>query len=335
MEFLFQNFWIALLAVTVLNAFWMRKRSEVYAQQHPSLIPGYKKLFKYFLIFGSIPWLIMGTGNLTGLTSLTHEYLNPASGNPIVLLFHLLIVSYWILGGLWIFFNNGAAFIERHPGFFNKKLPFNTSAVNQRVIKGTWIVMVVGGILGEIMMWWPKNKSTTIHAMNGEFQLVYDFGECYPHLTSLIPLAISVLGLGIAWFHKKYIDPANKSKAPTRQKGIVLGMIIGSISGILFVFLTFTSLSEYFTTRAIYVDQKYLTIEGTVSNYHPMPSSGHDTERFDVDSVHFKYSDFGLSNYGYNNAASHGGAIRDSLYVRIGYFAKGSTNVILRLEVRN
>lgn len=61
-----------------------------------------------------------------------------------------------------------------------------------------------------------------------------------------------------------------------------------------------------------------------------MPESGHDSERFDV--IPFEFSDYDASDYGYNNAASKGGAIKEQLHVRITYFYNGDKNVILRLE---
>jgi len=65
-----------------------------------------------------------------------------------------------------------------------------------------------------------------------------------------------------------------------------------------------------------------------------MPYGGHDTERFDVNGIHFEYSDFMEGDYGYNNAASCGGAIKEGLKVRIGYFNNGNKNVILKLETQ-
>ena len=69
-------------------------------------------------------------------------------------------------------------------------------------------------------------------------------------------------------------------------------------------------------------------VEGVVENFHPMPKSGHDTERFEVNGVHFSYSDYVMSP-GFNNTASHGGPIRDGLRVRICH----NSGDILRLEV--
>ena len=69
-------------------------------------------------------------------------------------------------------------------------------------------------------------------------------------------------------------------------------------------------------------------VEGVVENFHPMPKSGHDTERFEVNGVGFSYSDY-IMSAGFNNTASHGGPIREGLPVRICHEAGD----ILRLEI--
>lgn len=91
-------------------------------------------------------------------------------------------------------------------------------------------------------------------------------------------------------------------------------------------------IKDYFKTKQVFDNKLYKIVEGRVCNYHPMPISGHDTERFDVNGIHFAFSDGDISDYGYNNAAINGGAIKDSLYVQISYFYNGTRNVILKLE---
>ena len=56
--------------------------------------------------------------------------------------------------------------------------------------------------------------------------------------------------------------------------------------------------------------------EGVVSDFHPMPYSGHEMEWFVVDGKRFEYSDFIVSP-GFNNTASHGGPILQGVYVRV------------------
>jgi len=70
-------------------------------------------------------------------------------------------------------------------------------------------------------------------------------------------------------------------------------------------------------------------VEGVVTNFHPMPYSGHANESFMVNGVQFEYSDYDVTA-GFNNTASHGGPIREGLVVRI-WHSKGR---ILRLDIK-
>ena len=83
-------------------------------------------------------------------------------------------------------------------------------------------------------------------------------------------------------------------------------------------------------TRALR-DGTAQVVEGTVEDFHPMPASGHDTERFTVKGVRFEYSDF-IVTAGFNNTSSHGGPMRPGLPVRIHYVGD-KRPVILKLEV--
>jgi len=69
-------------------------------------------------------------------------------------------------------------------------------------------------------------------------------------------------------------------------------------------------------------------VEGVVQDFVPMPYQGHATESFTVKGIRFAYSDYIVTS-GFNNTASHGGPIRQGLYVRIWY----SGNDILKLQI--
>jgi hypothetical protein len=84
----------------------------------------------------------------------------------------------------------------------------------------------------------------------------------------------------------------------------------------------------YARARNSYVKGQYSVVEGPVTNFHPMPYSGHQDETFSVNGVQFSYSDFELVPC-FNNTSSHGGPIREGLRVRIAY----SGNCILRLVI--
>jgi hypothetical protein len=74
---------------------------------------------------------------------------------------------------------------------------------------------------------------------------------------------------------------------------------------------------------------QFSVVEGRVSNFRPMPYTGHAAESFTVNGLLFSYSDFDKSKCGFRNTASHGGPIREGLQVRIAAHA----GRILKLEV--
>lgn len=69
-------------------------------------------------------------------------------------------------------------------------------------------------------------------------------------------------------------------------------------------------------------------VEGRVSNFQPMPPSGHAMEHFCVNADCFSYSDYVITG-GFNNTSSHGGPIREGLPVRVTFVG----NSIIKLEV--
>jgi hypothetical protein len=76
-------------------------------------------------------------------------------------------------------------------------------------------------------------------------------------------------------------------------------------------------------------------IEGVVTNFDPMPQSGHKHESFSVNNIYFEYSDFNKIE-GFNKTKSHGGPINgngDSL--RITYYTFDNNNYIVKLEIKN
>ena len=83
--------------------------------------------------------------------------------------------------------------------------------------------------------------------------------------------------------------------------------------------------SDAFTA---YQKGAYQTVDGVVTDFHPMPWEGHQDECFSVQNQRFCYSDYEIAP-GFHNATSHGGPIHAGLPVRIAY----RDGRILRLEV--
>ena len=78
---------------------------------------------------------------------------------------------------------------------------------------------------------------------------------------------------------------------------------------------------------------KCTIVEGTVTDFEPMPFGGHKSERFTVNGVPFAFSDF-VDTGGFNQTRSHGGPIQPGSQLRICYLPKGrDNNLIIRLEI--
>ena len=95
---------------------------------------------------------------------------------------------------------------------------------------------------------------------------------------------------------------------------------------------TGTFASTYLDYRAMThaLDQgRYEVVEGPVTDFVPGPENGHGNESFSVQGRRFAYAD-AVVVAGFHRTTSHGGPIRQGLYVRIAY----SGSEILRLEVR-
>lgn len=86
--------------------------------------------------------------------------------------------------------------------------------------------------------------------------------------------------------------------------------------------------SQYWSMKSAMRDPRFSTVEGTVSQFPPMPYTGHALERFCVQDTCFEYSDYVVTS-GFNNTTSHGGPTRDGLRVRIAHVRRK----IIRLEV--
>jgi len=95
----------------------------------------------------------MGFGIISGLANGMFDYFNPKSMNSIVLVFHFSIIVLWVLSIWWIYFKQGAEFIEKHPGFIQVQSFGKRSNVTAKQIKLFYPLMLAGGIAGMVMMW--------------------------------------------------------------------------------------------------------------------------------------------------------------------------------------
>jgi hypothetical protein len=153
MPIVFKYAWILFVIVTCANALSYKYKSKKYIAENPDLKEGYDTIFKNFILYGNIPWLIIGMGCLTGSTSSLFDAFNPRALNPFVLAFHGSIVLIWILLVRFIYFKGGAEFLEKHPGLLRKNSFSGNPNVTAAQIKWFFPIALLGGIIGMAMMW--------------------------------------------------------------------------------------------------------------------------------------------------------------------------------------
>jgi hypothetical protein len=73
---------------------------------------------------------------------------------------------------------------------------------------------------------------------------------------------------------------------------------------------------------------KSLMTEGCLQGFHPMPASGHDTERLRINGLQFAYSDYVITP-GFHQTESHGGPVHADSRLRLSYIGPE----IVKLEV--
>src|SRR5688572_26838298 len=115
-KLILDNFWIFLILATVVNAFLLKIRFRKFIDEQPDLQDGYDKLFKGYLVYLNIPWIVMGGGMVFGKVSSFFSFFRPMEGNPYVLAFHITVIFLSILSVWWLYFKGGAEFLAKYPG---------------------------------------------------------------------------------------------------------------------------------------------------------------------------------------------------------------------------
>jgi hypothetical protein len=153
------------------------------------------------------------------------------------------------------------------------------------------------------------------------FVLVYqiDISDLYRMLAIAVFLAFVVVGALCAAFVKVAFG-----KEGNRWYSMVLAAIVVYVIGA-FVPL----LRSYIENINLVSSKRFSYVEGAVTNFVPMPYNGHADESFTVNGVSFSYTDYSFVP-GFHNTASHGGPIREGLYVHIWHIG----NEITKLEIR-
>lgn len=98
-----------MLAVVTFNYFKVTRDLELRSEGPRPLSDKTKTYLARFAIAASLPWVVMGAGQILGSTPSLWYYFRPQDGNPFVLVWFALIFLLWCVYAWWIFFAGGAA----------------------------------------------------------------------------------------------------------------------------------------------------------------------------------------------------------------------------------
>lgn len=153
MIYILKHFWIAFILVNIINHFIGKQRIKKYIDQNPNLQAGYDRIFNTKLIFGNIPWLIMGIADFSGYTQSIFDFFRPKDMNPFVLVFHAYVITLLLLMAGWVYFKQGAEFLAQHPGIITVNKTGKSSEPGAKEIKLFLAFSLVGGFAAIIIMW--------------------------------------------------------------------------------------------------------------------------------------------------------------------------------------
>jgi hypothetical protein len=138
-------FWAALIVVTCVNAAVWWRRAQPVLEQQPERREGFRRLIRGWLIYGNIPWIVMGFGIVFGGVPSVFHYFNP-KGGPFVIAWYVTIVLLWLLIGAWLFFMRGAEQLIEYSA------PLNLRTQNPFMIKLFFLLGVGAGAVTLTMM---------------------------------------------------------------------------------------------------------------------------------------------------------------------------------------
>ncbi len=147
-------FWLIAIMVTGINGLIFRIKTRKYIEEDPRLEEGYAALFRGYIVWMNIPWVVMGVGCTVGGVPSFWHYFRPRDANPYVLAWFGSVLLLWVLGTFWLFVNNGAETLASHPGAMVFRCASKSKDItNPMLIKAVWLLTLACGIVAAAIMW--------------------------------------------------------------------------------------------------------------------------------------------------------------------------------------
>jgi hypothetical protein len=153
-----------------------------------------------------------------------------------------------------------------------------------------------------------------------DYSVVFDVARNGYHPSVGLRIGLLFIGVGaVLVLCRGFIRP--------QWRGFPLVLFLG-FSVFWTVALLAITWTDYYELASALRDARCEVVEGTVTQFHPMPVGGHDVESFSVGGKYFEYSDWTITS-AFHQSSTYGGPVRDGMQVRIHYLGKD----IARLEV--
>jgi len=325
-DLLLRHFWVVLLAFAVANAFRQRRRVRERVREDPSLEPGTRRSFVRSLVFGSLPWLVMGLGIVVGGVEGVQDYLHPRRVNPWVLLFWGTTLLLWAWGVVWVFFLGGAQKLVDHPelGYFPVRKPGHVKAY-----------AVAGSIIGIVVVLVVFGVDLSVDLFSGGtadgYRTVF---VVYDGFWKVVGIALLFMGIGVGTLiasivrlrrQRAQAEPVEPKKRWNARFLLVWSILWLGGGGTAFAL----NLRESYRLVRAYAEGRTHIAEGTVRVLREQPEGGHAPgDRVAIGGTELTIDYFSLSP-AYTKTIAHGGVLREGVHVRV-WHHEGN---ILRVDV--
>lgn len=111
-----KHFWIFFIFATWYNLRASKSSIEKRIENQPDLKEGYDNLYKGYLFWCNLPWILMGFLILSGKVNSIADFLLPGKSNEYVTFWFLAMVILLAYFLYWIFLKEGAEILAKYPG---------------------------------------------------------------------------------------------------------------------------------------------------------------------------------------------------------------------------
>lgn len=157
-----------------------------------------------------------------------------------------------------------------------------------------------------------------------DYTVIYELTEPEFSIVYIIPIILIIATVAL-------LIESLKSKEKSVSNIILYGVgLVLSIAILLYTVIG--SYSEYIKYSTALKSGECLIVEGTIENFNPANTLGHEPECFKVSGVQFEYGN--EIGYGYSTG-DNSDCFAEGTQTRITYYNDNGTNVILKFEVNS